>query len=287
MDLTLSSGPTVAVVAPGQGGGLASLTFEGRPALSAREGRPEGSPFALALNLLLPFSNRISRPFGFEGRVHALAPNLEGEYFPIHGDAFQRPWEVAAQGSDAATLRLPEGRFGPYRYEAQVTYDLSNEALATTLSLTSRSDLPLPCGLVFHPWFPRTPSTRVRFAAADCWPQSDRHLPTTSDPVPIPPDWDFSTLASLPAGWINTTFSGWDGEAWIAQDASAVPLRISAPGLLTLIVYSPSADAPFLCLEPVSHPVDAHNLPGQPGLVRLDPGESLAASMTLSWAGTP
>jgi aldose 1-epimerase len=51
----------------------------------------------------------------------------------------------------------------------------------------------------------------------------------------------------------------------------------------TLILYSPSAQAPFLCLEPVSHPVDAHNLPGQPGLVRLAQGESLSAFLALSW----
>jgi aldose 1-epimerase len=60
-------------------------------------------------------------------------------------------------------------------------------------------------------------------------------------------------------------------------------VRLTAPGLSTLIVYSPSAEAPFLCLEPVSHPVDAHNLPGQPGLVRLEPGEGLSASMVLAW----
>ena len=285
MTLTLRAGRAEAEVAPERGAGLAGIEVGGRPALSARAGRPEGSPFALAMNLLLPFSNRISRPFAHEGRVHALSPNLAGEPFPIHGDAFQRPWEVLSRTDRSARLRLPEGRFGPYRYEAEVTYGLTPGSLAATLEVTSRSACPLPFGLGFHPWFPRTPATRVRFSATGCWPQDDRHLPATTGPVPVPPDRDFGVPMALPPGWMNLGFSGWDGEAEIRQDDTAVSLRVSAPSLSTLILYSPSAEAPFLCLEPVSHPVDAHNLPGQPGLVRLAPGESRSATMTLRWDG--
>jgi aldose 1-epimerase len=282
--LALVHGAARAEVAPEQGGGLWSLTVEGRPALSAGAGRPDRSPFALALNLLLPFSNRISGG-GFEadGRFHALSPNLDGEPFPIHGDAFQRPWVPVSHTESEAVLRLSEGAFGPFRYEAEVAYRLASGRLRVDLSLVSRSEVALPWGLGFHPWFPRSPGTRLRFEATSVWPQDDRHLPATREPRPIPEAWDFSTSSALPPGWLNTAFAGWDGEAEIRQDGAAVPLRLSAPGLGTLIVYSPSGDAPFLCVEPVSHPVDAHNLPGRPGLVRLAPGEALGATMTLSW----
>jgi aldose 1-epimerase len=148
--------------------------------------------------------------------------------------------------------------------------------------LTSRSEGPLPFGLGFHPWFPRTTATRLRFAAPGAWPQDDRHLPATQTPQPIPSGWDFSAQSALPPGWINTAFSAWDGEAVLVGDDLIV--RLSALGVDTLIVYSPGDHAPFFCLEPVSHPVDAHNLPGRPGLVTLDPGGRLSASMTLSWA---
>jgi aldose 1-epimerase len=281
--LRLQAGPAVAEVAPEQGGGLAGLWVDGVPALSAQEGRPGDSPFALAMNLLLPFSNRISRPFAFKGRVHALAPNLEGEPFPIHGDAFQRRWTVLRQDEAGAVLRLEEGSFGPYRYAAEVAYHLTEGAFEARLALTSRAEEPLPYGIGFHPWFPRTSATRVRLIATGCWPQDDRHLPTTEAPAPIPPDWDFATAAPLPAGWINAAFSGWNGTADVVQGPEALSLSISAPDLSTLIVYSPSDASPFLCLEPVSNPVDAHNLPGQPGLVRLEPGEGLSASMVLAW----
>jgi aldose 1-epimerase len=101
--------------------------------------------------------------------------------------------------------------------------------------------------------------------------------------MPLPDGWDWSRPAPLPDTWINAAFSGWDGTAEIRQGEEAVSVRMSAPGLSTLLVYSPDAAAPFACLEPVSHAVDAHNRPGQPGLVRLDPGGRLQATMRLAW----
>lgn len=53
----------------------------------------------------------------------------------------------------------------------------------------------------------------------------------------------------------------------------------AGPPLSTYILYSPSAESRFFCFEPVSHAVDAHNLPPGPeahGLVVLTPGATLA-----------
>jgi aldose 1-epimerase len=283
MTLRLQSGAAVAEIAPDRGGGVAELRVGDRPVLCAGAGRPEGSPFALGLNLLLPFSNRISGPFPFEGQQHAIQPNLSGEPFPIHGDAFQRAWSVQAQAPGEVVLYLSEGRIGPYLYEAQVIYRLAETSFEVVLTVTSRAAIPLPFGLGFHPWFPRNAHTRLRFHADGHWPQDDRFLPTTVEPVPVPPEWRFDAPSPLPSGWINTAFSGWDSQIELDQDDAAVPLCIRAPGLTTLIVYSPGAEFPFVCLEPVSHPVDAHNLPGQPGLVPLSPGDSRSGTMTLTW----
>ena len=57
-------------------------------------------PFALGCNLLLPWSNRISGGgFPFDGEFHAVPPNLAGEPFPIHGNAFQMRWTVEEQAA--------------------------------------------------------------------------------------------------------------------------------------------------------------------------------------------
>ena len=58
----------------------------------------------------------------------------------------------------------------------------------------------------------------------------------------------------------------------------------ASEALRQYVVFSPAGDADFFCFEPVSHPVDAFNLPGPPaahGLRVLEPGESLAVTSSV------
>lgn len=282
--IELRAGAARAVVAPAKGAALAGLWLGDRPIL--RPLRPEASkdPFAYALNVLAPFSNRLSAGISIGGRRHVLEPNIEGEPFPIHGDAFQRPWMLLEVSENVLTLDLDEGEFGPLRYSARLTYELDFRSFRASLTLANRGDRLMPFGGGFHPWFPRNSETRVFFSATDWWPEDDRHLPATQTPQPIPPAMRFDKGKTLPGGWINAGYSGWSGQARILQGAGAIPVTLSAPTLSTLILFSPSAKADFFCLEPVSHPVDAHNLPGQPGLFLLAPCQTQTFTMQLDWS---
>lgn len=285
--IMLSAGSAKARILPQMGAGLADLSAGGLPVLRPWSGRVEDGPFALACNLLVPFSNRISGGFSHHGQYHALAPNLPGEAYPIHGDGFQRAWEVTDADDRQASLSLQEGEIGPFRYGAQVSYSLTPAALETRLSVTNLGELALPFGLGLHPWFPRDAATRLQFAATGQWPETSDHLPATDAPVPVADGGGWRTLAPLPEGWINSGFDGWDGRAKITQGPQAASVSLTTTGLGTALLYSPSAKADFFCFEPVSHPVDAHNLPGQPGLRDLPKGESLTVSMTLTWGPAP
>ncbi len=155
-------------------------------------------------------------------------------------------------------------------------------ALTMTLDVVNRAAETLPYGLGFHPWFPRTRLTTLRAAASTVWFEDERHLPAGSAPVAARPEWDFSAARALPAGWLHAWFTGWDGTATITWPEHRLALDITAPPpLSTCLVYSPGREAGFVCFEPVSHPVDAHNLPGGPeahGLVMLAPGEGMSAT---------
>jgi aldose 1-epimerase len=148
------------------------------------------------------------------------------------------------------------------------------------LAATNLAAIALPFGLGFHPWFPRTPATQLMAPANSVWLEDARHLPTDRAAVARRPEWDFSSFRSLPTGWINNGFVGWNGRATIRWEDRALALEVEAsPQLSNFILYSPSADAPFFCFEPVSHAVDAHNLPPGPeahGLVVLEPGTTLS-----------
>lgn len=281
--ITLTASKAEARILPQIGGGLASLTVGDLPVLRPWSGRVKDGPFALACNLLVPFSNRISGGFTCQGQRHDIAPNLPGEAFPIHGDGFQRVWQVVDFGPSHAELSLPNGGIGPFRYAAQVSYDLMPEALETKLSVTNHGSLALPFGLGLHPWFPRDAATRLQFTASGQWPETPDHLPATREPEPLDHGGPWQARAPLPKGWINMGFSGWNGSARIDQGTLAASLNLTSSGMGTALLYSPSGTSDFFCFEPVSHPVDAHNLPGQPGLTALAQGESLTVSMTLTW----
>ena len=88
------------------------------------------------------------------------------------------------------------------------------------------------------------------------------------------------------------------GVAAVAQQRAATPPRagidwpargvraeiVASDVLDQYVVFSPAADADFFCFEPVSHPVDAFNLPGgaaKYGMSIVEPGEAVAASMEI------
>jgi len=279
MTLRLWAGDAVAVIDPDLGAGVVSLDWAGQAILSTGAGR-DGGPFAQGMNLLLPFSNRISGPFPFDGAQHAVPADPAHGPLPLHGDAFRIPWQVDEITSDSARLVVAAGE-GPFRYDASIFYRLHADRLEANILLTNRADITLPYGGGFHPWFPRDAATRVQFAAQGYWPEDARNLPTTSAPVAAPADWQFADAAPLPGRFINAGFAGWNGVAHVFQTGHRV--AIQSPRMTTLLVYSPGPDAPFVCLEPVSHPVDAHNLPGQPGLIPLAPGRSMTLSLRLVW----
>lgn len=281
--VTIADGIASIRIVPAMGAGLARYDLigsKGEPLLRPAPGEPK-NPFELALNLLVPWSNRISNGgFSYNCDFHALAPNLEGEAYPIHGDAFQSVWSVVAVTPISALLRFSNNGIGPFFYDAEVLYRLDNGALTVQLEITSRAKIDLPFGFGLHPWFPRSKRTRLTASAKTVWLEDASHLPTGAVPVQQKSEWDFSTGRPLPEGWINNGFEGWAGTALIEWPDRQLSLSIAADSKLsTYIVYSPSSQADFFCFEPVSHPVDALNLSSSPqgnGLFVLAPGERIS-----------
>jgi len=285
--LTLHDGVAEAVIVPDLGAGLAAYDLVGASVRTplfrpCREPRRAG-PFDLALNLLVPWSNRISGGgFPFGGQFLALAPNLPGEPFPIHGNGFSSRWRTDRASADKAELSLRSDGPGPFRYEAHARYSLAGGALTLRLSVRNLGARPLPFGLGFHPWIVRGAGTRLEAKAERVVLETHEHLPAGEAPVASHPQWDFAAPRGLPSEWINNAFLGWDGRATIVWLERGLALEIEAdPPVSTYILYSPSDKAGFFCFEPVTHPVDAHNLPGGPeahGLTILAPQEAMAVA---------
>ena len=285
----LFAGSLTAEIVPSLGAGVARFDFL-RHQQRIEVFRPwqesgTSDPNALGLYVLVPWSNRISGSgFSFESQFHPLTPNFPGEPCPIHGDGWLATWSVTSADDRSVRLEHVAEGPGPYRYTASLEYALDANGLKIRLGAINRAPIALPFGLGFHPWLPRTPATLLKAPAKSVWLENARHLPTEQIAVASRPEWDFASFRSLPLDWINNGFLGWNGHGTIFWEDRALALDVDTQAPLTVyILYSPSAEAEFFCFEPVSHAVNAHNLPPGPetnGLVVLTPGRMLAIECT-------
>ena len=272
------------------GGAVLSARWRGIPILA-----PTPSPGLASQVLgqeacfpLVPFGNRIeANAFSFEGRDYALSPNT-ADPLVLHGDGWLRRWTVLRQDRDRVVLRYRQQASAatPFAYEAMETVAIGPESLTLSLAVTNHAACRLPYGLGFHPYFPRTPGTRLFARAERYWSEREQHLP--GQPGAIPTDADFTAGVTLPARWLNNVFDGWDGRARIEWPETNLTLSIeAAENLRFFVLYSPSGDAGSFCLEPMTHRPNAHRHGDDGGLTALAPGEQLSTWMTLRLRANP
>lgn len=280
----------LAVAVSPQGGAILSAHWKGIPILT-----PTPSPGlasrvfgAEACFPLVPFGNRIEHNgFRFEGRDHSLSPNT-ADPLVLHGDGWLRPWAILRQDRHSIVFqrRQDASDASPFAYEATETIAICDDCLTLSLSVVNRAGRTLPYGVGFHPYFPRTPKTRLVARAKRYWPERENHLPGAA--TPLPEDLNFSEGATLPERWLNNAFDGWDGTSRIEWPETGLAVSIEASsGLDHFVLYAPSATDGFFCFEPMSHRPNAHHAPDG-GLVPLASGETLAGTIALRCqAGRP
>lgn len=281
----LEGGDWCAEVLPEAGGLLASLTHKGVEVLRTM---PAGSadPLDAACFPLVPYANRVAgAQFQLADDVVHLPRNFLPEESNLHGVGWQAAWEVSAQGTFKCALEHRHEGIGPspwkgdiacwpWAYQADQRIMLGPKGCAISLTLTNRSDMPMPAGLGLHPYFRRRPEARVRFGA-DAVAMVDEALIPTGEQAPANHFADFARGAALPDRTIDHCFTGWDGLATITDDLGTITLM--ARGAPHLHVYAP-ADGSALCLEPVSHPPDALNQ-NPAAMTCLPPGCSASLQM--------
>ncbi|PYD20682.1 aldose 1-epimerase, partial [Pseudomonas syringae pv. pisi] len=95
-------------------------------------------------------------------------------------------------------------------------------------------------------------------------------------------EWDFRQSNTLPEARLDNGFTGWDGLSIISQPDLGYELHCQATGSDYFLVFCPPGLG-FFCFEPVSHPVNAHHLPGRPGLSLLRQEESMELTISLHY----
>ncbi len=146
--LTLRAETAEAVLAPEDGGRIASLSVDGIELLIT-----EGwGPVAWGCYPMVPRAGRlrdgILRWRGEEHRppTHLLPPHV------IHGTLLEAAWDVIARGPSSATLAAELGPPWPFGGRAVHQVALGPSSLKAELEVQA-GDRPMPVIVGWHPWF--------------------------------------------------------------------------------------------------------------------------------------
>ena len=253
-----------------QGGAALSLerVADGQPLLRAGKG---AQPDDVALFPMLPVANRVrGNRFMLAGEWVTLPDSPVDNDFFLHGDGWVSRWTVVSQTTQRCVLTLSQRHRCGFDYHAELSYTLIEECLQVAITLRHRGGKPMLYGLGVHPFFTLDSDTTLAFSSAGYWPEGAQHLPEQWQPM-LPEDANFNRPAPVADRWQNVGYSGWGGVATLRRTGMTVQLTARTPWLM---LYHPPGE-PFVCLEPQTHPVDAHAMEGQPGLALLREGETM------------
>ena len=246
------------------------------------------NPLGMASFPLLPYCNRLrDARFVFDGREVDLSADGNAFDHALHGHAWRRPWRVGSVSPTMVELHLNHepgnepARHWPYRYEATQRFELDDSGLSVTMSIRNLADQPMPFGMGHHPYYPRTPATRIHTNVRAMWHATQDLLPTLLGAHPC-----IDALASpegLPADAfdLDNNFAGWSRSSTIdwPDERRSVILHADAP-FDHMVLYAPAAHPDLLCVEPVTNTVDFLNLDAprvDVGGGVLMPGETIQA----------
>ncbi|HTI57299.1 MAG TPA: aldose 1-epimerase [Verrucomicrobiae bacterium] len=291
--ITLRAGGVGLTVAPAAGGAVTRYWLERdgatwewlRPTIT--EAVRDHLPYLASAFPLVPYSNRIREGrFTFHDRAVALPRNRPPERHAIHGHGWQSAWRPVHVGPTEARLEYHHAA-SEWPYRATQHFTLTPASLTVALTLTNEGDGPMPAGLGWHPYFPRTPRTTITADVRAVWLTDDEVMPTALASPTAPADPSRGVAVDTVA--LDNCFVGWNHRATIEWPESGASLAMTArPPLDYLVIFSPPGRS-FFCAEPVSHVTDAFNLAhagrADTGRQVIDPGATLEAAITLTPRG--
>jgi len=277
-------------VAPGFGARLVSFEHGGRAIL-----RPTPAAVLMAPKVyefagfpLMPYSGPLFGPgFSFGGEFFPMDRTVREEPTATHGDGWIGAWDVVEETASAIVLRFehnPEPGLFPFAWCGLIRYGLSDDGLEITLRLTSRDRRPLPAGLGFHPYFPKTPGTRLLFRSVGVWPP-DAPEAVALPCGPLQESLSFNDGPDVAEMVVDRLYEGWDGRAELIYPDGARTL-ITADGVLDKMQIYSAWDYPYVCVEPVSNANDGYNrlargVAGH-GIRIVEPGRSIEGSIRIA-----
>lgn len=229
-------------------------------------------PTSYGIPVLFPFPNRIrDGAFSFQGSAYQVNP-------PRHGFVRDKAWTVidaAASESDGARLRCrfdardhPEAILSqfPFPFVVEMTYGLQDGRLGIHLTATNTGEHAMPLGYGLHPYFRRPARGAIQVPANHRWELADS-LPTgkvlelaEADDLRQPRDLTGLALDDIYSDLATTAAGMCECRLIDREQHSETVVEFSARQFPFVVVYTPPAPRPAICIEPNTCPTDAFNL---------------------------
>ncbi|HET9852038.1 MAG TPA: hypothetical protein VFP56_05980 [Candidatus Limnocylindrales bacterium] len=279
--IELQAGQARATIDPERGGRMASLWIGDRELLV---GPPDGDDRSIHWGcfLMAPWAGRLAGGrLRFRARTHQLR-RTHGRH-AIHGLVWAAPWSVDAAGTHA-TLAVNLDRDGwPFGGGVRQAYGLSADRLTIEATITA-GEQPMPAALGWHPWFRRDAvggEPRLRLDARGVLAR--RAMLPTGAVVALDRRTDLRSGPRLGRRRLDDAFVGARSPAVLTGDELELTVAFG-PASDTLVVYTPWN---AVCIEPQTAQPNALALGDvaarSAGRRDLQPGESLNASIEISW----
>jgi aldose 1-epimerase len=226
---------------------------------------------------MVPWCNRVSA-----GRVEGsasrpvLVPNWPTTPFPVHGFGWLDLSQVDSR--TAKGVRLVHVRHDPEAYSYRTVLDITllPDGAEFRLVCTNTGDEGLPFGIGLHPYLPRTIDSVLTVRGGTRVAFDPRGLPVGERAVDG--EDDLRNGRTLPKSTFSALYPDCT-EAEVAGPRST--LRLAAGGAFRhLLVWAPEG-RDFVCIEPMSHRVDAFSARASAAPHDLAPGATICGTMTL------
>lgn len=242
---------------------------------------------------MLPYSNRIANgKFKFNNSVYQLTPNASNGKDSIHGNAWQKSWDLESFTENSVVLTLnynPDKgsqKEWPYAYFARLRYCVYESGLFIQMSCKNTDICKQPIGMGFHPYLPRRNLVEIGFSAPSVWNNGPDGLPEGR--MLNEDQWNFDQMRILKQDdFLDNCYVNWDREAFIRWKYSNSFLTVSASVIYRhFVVYTPP-DQSFFTMEPATNMNNAINMPeiSDRGLFILKPGQILKGRIFYSFMG--
>ena len=277
--IELRSGPTTATIDPDRGGRLSSLALDGGDLIV---GPPDAGDRTILWGsfLMAPWCGRIAdAQLEWEGRSYQLPATLEGH--AIHGTVWDQPWTVdtASAAEVVISARLEPGGW-PFAGSVVQRYSLRDGELVTSAELVAEERMPAALG--WHPWFVRN-GEDPRLTVHSAHTLETRGMIPTGRRLPVDGITDLRHGTEIGVRLLDHCYTEASSPALVEWPDLRLEIAF-VESMTSVVVHTRAAS---FCIEPQSawpNPValEAAGVTGT-GLVTLDSGDRLTASMTWRW----